>query len=369
MPGRSGRHILRACSRSARASPAPRARRSPQLRTRGRRAAHDAAGAVAQHEGARGRGRRRTVRALPDRRGPDRRGPVVDRAREELVRAADELDRELLRRRVPGAGQVALGAGPYPGETIVPAALTRFMAAHPLVRVRVVVRGDWTSSCAGCALASSTSSSRRRAPSTRSTTSTSNASRSTPRTSSPAAAIRSLSAPPCGPSTRFSYPFLALSRYPPRVLQPMLATRQASDARQPGRPFPAVELASLHAVKQVLLGSDAIAPLTLPCVADELERGTLVVLATESWVYTQYGLVRLRGHTPAPQRAALPSACARRRQRSSATSRDLSRCIGPDASHRPPGASAEPDPTPARPTMPRRIGLQAGTTACGGAFA
>ncbi len=58
----------------------------------------------------------------------------------------------------------------------------------------------------------------------------------------------------------------------------MLATRQVSDARQPGRPFPAIELASLHAVKQVLLGSDAIARLTLPCVADELERGTLVVL-------------------------------------------------------------------------------------------
>ena len=67
---------------------------------------------------------------------------LIERARD-LVRAADELDRELLRRRVPGAGQIVLGAGPYPGETIVPAALTRFMAAHPLVRVRVVVRGDW----------------------------------------------------------------------------------------------------------------------------------------------------------------------------------------------------------------------------------
>ena len=33
----------------------------------------------------------------------------------------------------------------------------------------------------------------------------------------------------------------------------------------------------MHAVKQVLLGSDAIAPLTLPCVAEELARGTLVV--------------------------------------------------------------------------------------------
>jgi DNA-binding transcriptional LysR family regulator len=116
----------------------------------------------------------------------------------------------------------------------------------------------------------------------------------------------------------------------------MLATRQASDARQPGRPFPAIELASLHAVKQVLLGSDAIAPLTLPCVADELERGTLVVLATESWVYTQYGLVRLKGHK---QSAAASRFADCLREEEAALVRDESRLVAAHWTGRKPPAA------------------------------
>jgi DNA-binding transcriptional LysR family regulator len=248
---------------------------------------------------------------------------LIERARE-LVRAADELDRELLRRRVPGAGQVALGAGPYPGETIVPAALTRFMAAHPLVRVRVVVRGDWDELLRRLRA--------RELDFFVAETSTLDAEHDLDverQAQHPAYFVARRGHPLAERTTvraehTFSYPFLALSRYPPRVLQPMLATRQASDARRPGRPFPAIELASLHAVKQVLLGSDAIAPLTLPCVADELERGTLVVLATESWVYTQYGLVRLRGHT---QSAAASRFADCLREEEAALVRDESRLV------------------------------------------
>jgi hypothetical protein len=54
----------------------------------------------------------------------------------------------------------------------------------------------------------------------------------------------------------------------------------------------------LHAVKQVLLGSDAIAPLMLSGVAEEITSGTLVPLATEPWAFTGYGLVRLKTHAP-----------------------------------------------------------------------
>ena len=260
---------------------------------------------------------------------------LIERARE-LVRAADELDRELLRRRVPGAGQVALGAGPYPGETIVPAALTRFMAAHPLVRVRVVVRGDWDELLRRLRA--------RELDFFVAETSTLDAEHDLDverQAQHPAYFVARRGHPLALRTTvraehTFSYPFLALSRYPPRVLQPMLATRQASDARQPGRPFPAVELASLHAVKQVLLGSDAIAPLTLPCVADELARGTLVVLATESWVYTQYGLVRLRGHT---QSAAASRFAECLREEEAALVRDESRLVAvPWTGCKPPAA-------------------------------
>ena len=222
---------------------------------------------------------------------------LIERARE-LVRAADELDQELLRRRTPGAGQIAVGAGPYPGETIVPAALSRFVAAHPLVRVRVVVRGDWDELLRRLRA--------RELDFYVAETSTLDSEHDldvehlprhpvyfVARKGHPLARRASVRA-----EHTFGYPFLALSRYPPRVLQPMLATRRSADARHPGSPFPALEVSSLHAVKKVLLASDAIAPLTLSCVADELARGTLAPLATEPWLFTGYGIVRLKGHAP-----------------------------------------------------------------------
>ena len=222
---------------------------------------------------------------------------LIERARE-LVRAADELDRELSRRRIPGAGQIAVGAGPYPGETIVPAALVRFMAAYPLIRVRAVVRGDWDELLRRLRA--------RELDFIVAETSTFDREHDLDvehlpthpvyfiaRRGHPLAGRTSVSA-----EHTFEYPFVALSRYPPRALQPMLAARKVTDARHPGRPFPAVELASLHGVKQLLLGSDAIAALTLASIADELSRGTLVPLVTESWASTGYGLVRLKGHAP-----------------------------------------------------------------------
>lgn len=215
-----------------------------------------------------------------------------------LVLAADDLDRELVRRRVPGSGHLAVGAGPYPAETIVPAALCEFAPAHPRVRVRVLVRGDWddllrrlrareldffvaeTSTLVG----EHDLEVERLAP-------------------HPAYFIARAGHPLARRGTvraehTFAYPFVALSRFPPRVLQPMLSSQQEADAARRGRPFPAIELTSLAAVKRVLAKSDAIAPLTLPCVAEEIERGTLVVLGTESWAISGYGLVSLKGHAP-----------------------------------------------------------------------
>jgi DNA-binding transcriptional LysR family regulator len=212
-----------------------------------------------------------------------------------LVHAADELDRDVLARKVPGAGYISLGAGPYPGETIVPAALSRFVAAHPMIRVRVLVRGDWDELLRRlrareveflvCEISTLDGEHdldieplpphpmycivRRRHPLTR------------------RAVVRLVHT--------FAYPLVAVSRIPPRILQPMLATLPELDSLRPVRPFPAIELASLAAVKRLVANSDAIAPLPLPCVADELEHGTLGLLVTESWLTTSYGIVTLKG--------------------------------------------------------------------------
>ncbi|MCX7892933.1 MAG: LysR family transcriptional regulator [Burkholderiales bacterium] len=222
---------------------------------------------------------------------------LVQRAGE-LVRAADELDREVLRRRVAGVGQLVVGAGPYPGETIVPVALARFVAAHPLVRVRILIAGDWDDLLRRLRA--------RELDLVVAETSTLGGEhdleieRLTPH---PVYFVARRDHPLAHRSVvraedTFAYPFLGLSRFPPRALRPMLAMRPEPGARRRGRPFPALELTSLAAVKRVLANSDAIAPLTLPCVAEEVGRGTLVLLMTEPWLSTAYGLVRLKGHAP-----------------------------------------------------------------------
>jgi DNA-binding transcriptional LysR family regulator len=211
-----------------------------------------------------------------------------------LVTAADELDREVTRRKVPGSGQVNVGVGPYPSPTSLPDALARFTAAHPLVRVRAVVSGDWDELLRRLRA--------RELDAFVAETSTLEDERDLnvePLPRHPVYfAVRA-----GHPLTRravvtaahaFAYPFVALTRYPPRVLDPMLAKLREVGALSPGRPFPAIELASLAAVKGVLARSDAIAPLMLSSIAQELEHGTLAVLLTERWIHTGYGLVTLK---------------------------------------------------------------------------
>ena len=222
-----------------------------------------------------------------------------------LVQAADELDREILQRKVPGSGHVSLGVGPYPGETIVPAALTRFVAAHPLIRVRVLVRGDWDELLRRlrarevdflvCEL---------------STLDGEHDLDVAPLPPHPLFCIGRRGHPLSRRAVvsfvhTFAYPLVAVSRIPPRVLEPMLATLPESNPLQLGRPFPAIELASLAAVKRLLADSDAIASLPLPCVAEEVERGTLALLLTESWLSTSYGFVTLKGKVPGAAARAL----------------------------------------------------------------
>ena len=44
-----------------------------------------------------------------------------------------------------------------------------------------------------------------------------------------------------------------------------------------------------------MLGSDALMVAPLACVADELERGRLVVLGSEPYLALRYGIVQLKG--------------------------------------------------------------------------
>ncbi len=64
---------------------------------------------------------------------------LVQRARE-LLLLADDIDRDVLGRSTLQSGHVAVGAGPYPAETIFVDALQRFVEAYPMVKVGLQIR-------------------------------------------------------------------------------------------------------------------------------------------------------------------------------------------------------------------------------------
>lgn len=226
---------------------------------------------------------------------PTDEGRLLIRGARELVTAADGLEREISRRRqAHGASQVAVGVGPYPAETLMPLALARFMTIQPLVRVRLVAR-EWDELLARLRA--------REIDFFIAETSTLAGEHDI--------AVRPL-APvdvyfmgrrghplgrraKVGPAQALAYPCLAVSRIPPRILEPMLAGLRDARVQWAGHPFPALENATSSAAKAIARRSDAIVVLPLAAAADELEQGSLIVLGREPWMSLQYGLVTPKG--------------------------------------------------------------------------
>jgi len=225
---------------------------------------------------------------------PTDQGRLMIRRARELVDAADELDLEVMRQRVGGTEQISVGAGSYAAETIVPATIARFLHTNESVRIRVTVRGNFDElprllrarQLDFLVVEFSTFGNQDDLD-------------IEPMERHQGHFVARKNHPYAGkafsPEALFEYPFVALTQYPPRALQPLLALRQPVIGRRPGRPFPAVEYGSLSAAKRVLLDSDAIAGVTLPMVAEELKRGSLVVLGTTPSTYVHYAIVSLKG--------------------------------------------------------------------------
>lgn len=224
---------------------------------------------------------------------------LVQRARE-LLQLADDIDRDVLGRSTLQSGHVAVGAGPYPAETIFVDALQRFTADYPMIKVRLQIRA-WDELLARLRsreidfFVAEISTLQREAD----------------------VAIEPMNEHPLFFAARpghplsqhgevavehaLSYPVVAMSRLPPRILQPMLvAHRRATRSRTQNPPFPAIESATLAALKKMVRGSDMIAVVSLACIRDELLDGSLVLLASVPWLHLKYGLVRLKSHPMSP---------------------------------------------------------------------
>jgi DNA-binding transcriptional LysR family regulator len=220
---------------------------------------------------------------------------LVQRARQ-VVQLAEDLDQELLSNRTLQSGQLSVGTGPYPLESVITAALMRFIAAHPAIGVRVQVR-DWDELLPRLRSREldffvAEISTLKHEPDLEVEPMVEHPLYFVGRHAHPLAGRDKVTA-----ADTFAYPFIAPARIPPRLLEPMLqARRKAAGRKAMPHAFPALECNVVAAVKRIVEGSDAVTVLTLSCLATELAQQRLALLGTKPWLSVRYGVVSLKGH-------------------------------------------------------------------------
>jgi len=90
-----------------------------------------------------------------------------------------------------------------------------------------------------------------------------------------------------------AFPTVMTGRLPPRILEPLLKRHPRVGATL--KAFPTIAVESPAMMKTIVASSDAVAPLPLAVVADELAGGALAVLdRVEPWLHLQFGVIHLR---------------------------------------------------------------------------
>lgn len=219
----------------------------------------------------------------------------VTKARD-LLRLADELEREAVDHGRLRTGRVAVGGGPYPAEAVLARAAAGFVEAYPGISVKVVAR-DWDELARRLRsreldfFVAETSTLQREPDLEVTPFSSRHPIYLVGRAGHPLAGRRNVTV-----AEVLEWPFTTPSRVPPRVLGPLLAAHRAASQRTPTvRPFPSIECDALSPTKRVVATSNAVTGTILSCIAGELERGELVLLAREPWLYLEYGIVGLKG--------------------------------------------------------------------------
>jgi DNA-binding transcriptional LysR family regulator len=219
----------------------------------------------------------------------------IERARD-VLRLADELDREAVGRGTLGAGRVAVGGGPFPADSFLGPAAARFVEKFPRVSVQLHAR-SWDELLRELRsreldfFVAETSTLQREPELDVVPMPSAHALHFVARAGHPLTRRASLKV-----EDIFTYPFVTPSRIPPRVLDPMLAAHRAgAQGRRNALPFPSIQCNGLAPVKRILASSDAISSSILSCIATELQTGQFVLLGTETWLHMHYGIVSLKG--------------------------------------------------------------------------
>jgi len=219
----------------------------------------------------------------------------LERARD-LLRMADELDRQAVAHGTLGAGRVAIGGGPFPSESFMGPAAVRFVAQFPRVSVQLQTRvwDELLRSLRSRELdffVAETSTLGREPDLDIVPMPSQHSVYFVARRGHPLAGRGNVTA-----ADILQWPFATPSRIPPRILDPILAAhRAATRTGVPAPPFPSIQCNSMAPVRRILSSSDIVTGTILSCIAHDLEAGNLVLLGTEPWLHLQYGIVSLKG--------------------------------------------------------------------------
>ena len=212
----------------------------------------------------------------------------------QIVQLTEDLDRDLVSDRGLQSGHVHVGAGPYPAQSMLTDALSRFVADYPRIVVRVMMR-EWDELLR-----------RLRGREIEffvaeySTFGGETDLDIEPMETHPTLTLARRGHPlaaraPISFEDGFAFPYASLTRIPPRGLEPIRALqRRMPEALTAQRVFPALEFNALEALKQIVLGSDALMVAPPSCVLHELESGRLVAIGSAPFLSLRYGIVRLK---------------------------------------------------------------------------
>lgn len=220
----------------------------------------------------------------------------------ELLAGAGDLEREIALAKGLATGEIAVGLGPYVADVLAPMCAARFAAAHPGIRLRILMNDP--------AMVSRFLRAR--------TVDLAVAEASVLEDDEAFEIIAKLMPlagyvvvraghPLAGKSNVefadvLDYPYAQVVMLPPRLLKPILAARRASSSREAmsSPPFPAIECPTLQLAASVVANSNAFTFATLGMVRAGLERRAVVPVLQPSWMRTDWNIVRLRKRTMSP---------------------------------------------------------------------
>lgn len=210
-----------------------------------------------------------------------------------LLHQVDNFSAELINAENEIFEQLALGCGPYPAESVVPAALVLYAQENPKVELLVHVNSienllPQLISKDGVQCIIAELSAVNLLPGLD----------ITPLGRHPLAFIARSGHPLTGkkPSLQqlLHYPMIALARMPPRVFEPLHSVWKTVPAiKRPA--LPGFECASISLAKQIILKTDAFVALQLSSIEKELKSGEFVILSSEPWLHLNYGYIQRKG--------------------------------------------------------------------------